>query len=73
MKSSEIVVEIDEEAFRNLPDSGPNAIGKQWAEKEDQMLLKYWPIKKHSEVARLLQVSSTTALKRYRELTSETD
>jgi hypothetical protein len=34
----------------------------------DEKLLRYWPNKNHIEVARLLGVSPTTAIKRYREL-----
>jgi len=69
----EIKVEIDEEilkAFDALPSAkGPAEI--DWTPQKDALLLRYWPIKKHTEVARLLGVCSTTALKalkRYREL-----
>ena len=34
----------------------------------DARLIRYWPTKNHSDVAKLLGVSETTAIKRWREL-----
>lgn len=67
----EIRVEIDEELFKQLPDGGPYRGGKKWTQEEDEMLLRYWPIKNHEGMAKLFGVSKNTALKRYRQLTEE--
>ena len=52
--------------FEGLPDRPYKK--KLFTKDMDEKLLRYWPIKRHTEVARLLKVSSTTAIKRYREL-----
>lgn len=62
-------VEIDSsilEKFEALDD----AVNRNpWTEKKDKLLLMYWPIKKHEDVAKLLQLCTATCLKRYRQLT----
>lgn len=66
---TEKIIEIDESLmaqFESLP--GVSNRGSFTKEKE-ALLLKYWPIKQHADVARLLGFSSNTCLKRYRELT----
>jgi len=67
IKSIKISKEL-EEAFDALPDGGPFKPAKEWTAEEDAILLKYWPIKKHSAVAIQLGVAENTARKRYREL-----
>jgi len=70
----EVKVEIDEETlkrFEALPQAGQYREGKVWNPQEDALLLRYWPIKRHKEVADLLGVCTNTALKRYRQLTRE--
>ncbi len=56
-----------------LPDlkSGPHFNERQWSKEEDELLLLYWPVKHHEQVAKALGVSSQTALKRYRFLTGK--
>ena len=52
-----------------LEDGGPHSTKKHFSSEMDELLLEFWPIKKHREVARLLGVHEDTALNRYRELT----
>ena len=40
-----------------------------WTDVAEALMLKYWPIKKHAQVAKELGVCTDTALKHYRELT----
>ena len=65
----EINVEIPQELidkFDVLPDKK-----KEWTDEEDALLLKYWPIKIHSAVARLLGRPRSTTGDRYEYLTQE--
>lgn len=62
-------VEIDPETvalFESMPDA---TIRPTWTKEKEALLVKYWPIKKHAEVAKALDVSTNTALKKFRELT----
>ena len=43
---------------------------KVWTKEEDEILLKYWPIKKQSELCKVMGISANTARDRYRKLTS---
>ena len=64
-------IKIDESLiaqFEALPEAAPP---KGFTEEKDALLKKYWPIKNHAEVARLLGFSTNTCLKRYRDLTNE--
>jgi len=72
----EIKVEIDEgtlRRFQELPDGGGGRTGWQPTPEQDELLLRFWPIKNHDAVARALGVCRGTALKRYRELMEEAD
>jgi len=71
MDEKEIIVEIDMDIlakFESLPDA--SNWGYDWTPQRKQLLLKYWPIKKHMFVANLLGISTNTALKKYREFSS---
>ena len=64
-------IEIDESLiaqFEALPEAAPP---KGFTEEKDALLKKYWPIKNHAEVARLLGFSTNTCLKRFRDLTND--
>lgn len=70
--TSGVTVEVDADLvkrFEELPPGSDSRVGHQWTDEEDALLLKYWPVKNHQEIARILNVSATTALKRYRKLT----
>ena len=68
------VVEIDitgiEAALAALPGKHD---GKKrvFTEAEDKMILKYWPVKKHRDVARIMGACENTIRARYEELVSE--
>ena len=64
-------ITIDISKIREQLDSLPEPSGfnkRQWTSEEDSILIDYWNIRKHSDIARLLGVSKDTALARYREL-----
>lgn len=66
---NEIIVNIDESLIKQF-ESLPSALDKkEFTPEKKALLVKYWPIKKHSEVANLLGFSVNTCLKYYRELT----
>lgn len=65
----EIPEDIDR-AFEALPETQRWNV-HEWEDWQDKALVKYWPVKIHSEVAKLLGVSVGTALKRYRQLTEK--
>ena len=74
-KSEPIEIEIDEEMlakFEALPEGGIGRNGYNWTAEEDALLLRYWPIKRKMNVARLLGPNETTCRERYRWLTRET-
>lgn len=61
-------VDMDGATLREL-DGLPNKTGareKVFTADEDDAIWKYWPTKIHNEIARVLGMSPTTALKRYR-------
>ncbi len=61
----------DLSALAALPEVGIGRHAPAFTPEENEALLKYWPIKSKSEVARILGVSEDTARKRYRELIRE--
>lgn len=63
-------VSFDFSAFDSLPDAKTSR-KYRFTKEQDAALLKYWPMKKHEDVAQLLGVATQTALRRYRELTKE--
>ena len=67
------VVEIDvsglEAALAALPGKHDGK-KRQFTEAEDKMLLKYWPTKKHRDVARIMGTCENTLRARYEELTN---
>lgn len=54
--------------FEALPDV---EIGKhfEWTPEKEALLLKYWKVKRQSDVCKLLGVTENPARKKYRELT----
>lgn len=60
-------VAFDFSEFEELPDANASR-AMVFSDAMDAALLKFWPVKRHSDVARLLRVSENTARKRYREL-----
>lgn len=60
---------VDISALEELPDSSLGATRLRWAKGQDEALLKYWPTKRHIDVARILGHSKDSCLARYRELT----
>ena len=63
-----IMLSFSFEELENLPNS---TVRKkyQFTEQQDEALLKYWPVKNHKEVARVLGMCANTARERYNELT----
>jgi len=62
-------ITIDADLLAQFEDLDEAVDRDPWDSEKDELLLKYWPNKKHEGVAKLLGVCSATALKRYRELT----
>lgn len=62
---------IDIAALDALVDSSFSSGRVIWDKEKDAALLKYWPIKRHYDVARILGHSKDTCLNRYRELTCQ--
>lgn len=73
MSKSDIEVAVDEwmAQFEALPAGGPNKPRHMWTEQEDKALLKYWPVKRQAEVARLLKLNISTCREQYRKLTED--
>ena len=72
----DITVEITEELERKLEALENTRIGPArfpWTPALDAALLKYWPVKRHMDVAKTLGCSDVVALRRYRELTEKSD
>ena len=55
--------------LQNLPDSTYSHSEKRLLPEQEKLLLEFWPQKRHEDVAKLLGISTTTALKNYRRLT----
>jgi hypothetical protein len=71
-RDSEIKVEISEELIQRLEqleDRRDGHPGWPWTPEKDAALLRFWKIKRHEDVAKVLGCSRNTALERYRELT----
>lgn len=68
------VVELDvsdlEAALASLPGKHDGK-KRQFTDAEDKMLLKYWPTKKHRDVARIMKTCENTLRARYEDLTGE--
>lgn len=60
-------VELDFAEFEELPDANASK-ALVFSDVMDAALLKFWPVKRHADVARILRVSENTARRRYREL-----
>ena len=61
-------VEIDAELlkrFEDLPDSRRGGAYIEWTPQMDELLKRFWKIKKHDQVVALLGVSIPTASNRY--------
>lgn len=65
-------LEVDAGLLEQLEALEPAADKNPWTPEKDALLLQYWPVKNHAGVAKLLGVCSTTAIRRYRELTAGT-
>lgn len=57
-----------EAEFAALPDAGLNL--KPWTVSEDELLVRFWPVKRHVDVARLLGRGEHVCRRRYAELTA---
>jgi len=69
MKSIEIEIPADlRERLESLPDSAQKP-GITWTPEMDAALLAYWPVKRHTDIAKILGVSENSARYRYRFLT----
>ena len=62
-------VKIDLSALEALPDRTVKGIKIIWTPELDEALLKYWPTKRHDQVAKILGLSQTSCIARYRHLT----
>lgn len=71
-ETASVEVGFDPEFEKLTGGSGRLIYPDMFTEEKDKKLLKYWPVKNHREVASLLGVSHTTALRRYRDLKKET-
>ncbi len=60
-------ISISEEMLKQFDDL-PNRKPFEWTPEKEELLLKYWPIKRQADVCRLLGVSENPARKKYREL-----
>lgn len=69
MRVATVDVASLEGALDGLPDRHEGNPGFPWTPELDQLLLRYWPTKNQEKVARLLGCASSTARKRYDELT----
>jgi len=66
-------VTIDADLLADLeamPVKKQQGIKYEWTEERDAILLKYWKIRNHRDVVKVLGCSVNTALDRYRELTT---
>ena len=73
MKNIEIEIPADlRERLESLPDKTREP-GIRWTAEMDAALLRYWPDKRHADVAKALGMSVNPALDRYRKLTGGTD
>lgn len=57
------------ELLESLQDSNEKPWAARFSKEDDAILLKYWSVKKQSDVARIIGYSMNTCRKRYRELT----
>lgn len=57
------------DAFDALPDSQPGQRAHAWTAEEDAVLVRFWPVKRKADVARLLGVAPGTARERFNFLT----
>ncbi len=55
--------------MESLPKAGRGVQAYEFTPEQDAALLKYWPIKRHRDVAKALDISEATAIRRYRQLT----
>ena len=62
---------ISEEMTKQLEALPDTAVGKhfEWTPEKDAILLKYWNVKKQSDVCGILGVTENPARKRYKKLT----
>jgi hypothetical protein len=65
-------VKIDSEsllrAIESLPDSRQGPAGFEWTPELDEMLVKFWKVKRQSELCKIIGCSPNTARNRYRDL-----
>ncbi len=62
-------MKIDLSALEALPDRTLKGIKIIWSQELDAALLKYWPVKRHDQVSKILGLSQTSCIARYRQLT----
>jgi len=68
-KIEKLDIIIDADLLSKFEDL-PEFRGVFFTAQMDTLILKYWPIKQHQDVARLLKISVGTAMKRYKDLTN---
>jgi hypothetical protein len=64
-------ISIDLSALESLPDRGNVGLKINWTPELDAALLKYWPAKRHDQVAKILGMCQTSCNARYRLLTEQ--
>jgi hypothetical protein len=64
-------ISIDLSALEALPDKGNIGTKINWTPELDAALLKYWPVKNHEQIAKILGMCQGTCKARYRQLTEQ--
>jgi hypothetical protein len=67
--STAVIPDEIERALDALPNKRTPGIPRQWQPREDEILLRYWGIKRQQDVAKILQRCIHSCLDRYRILT----
>jgi len=62
-------ISIDLSALEALPDKCNTGTRINWTPELDAALLKYWPVKRHDQIAKILGICQTSCVARYRQLT----
>ena len=62
-------VKIDFSALEALPDKTQKGNKIIWTPDLDEALKKYWPVKRHDQVSKILGICQTSCINRYRALT----
>jgi len=68
MMPRQTAISIDLSALEALPDKGNIGTKINWTPELDAALLKYWPVKNHEQIAKILGMCQGTCNARYRQL-----